>query len=225
MTAPGLKEDLHGYLRTAREAVVWKLEGLSGYDVRRPLVPTGTTLLGIVKHLATVEWGHFGAAFGRPDPPSLPWTAENSEPDADMWATEDESRSDLIELYRRVCAASDLVIVGNDLDAVGEVPWWPAPMRTVTLQHMLIHTIAEVNRHAGHADIVRELVDGAVGYRDGLSLITREGEAARRRHRERLEAIARTSPPPSVGKPIDALSVDCAGSPAWPTSATPTSPT
>ncbi|WP_224390985.1 DinB family protein [Pseudonocardia sp. ICBG1293] len=194
MIGPDLKTDLHDHLRAARSTVVWKLDGLDGldeYDVRRPLVATGTNLLGIVKHLATVEWGHFGAAFGRPDPPSLSWTAETAEPDADMWATEDESRAELIELYRRVCAASDAVIADHDLDAVGHVPWWPEPTRTVTLQHMLIHTIAEAHRHTGHADIVRELVDGSAGYTDGVGLVAREGPAERRRHRDRLEAIAR----------------------------------
>ena len=86
------KADLHGYLRAAREAVLWKLEGLSEYDVRRPLVRTGTNLLGLVKHLATVEWGHFGAAFGRPFGERLPWVSDDAEPNADMWATADESR-------------------------------------------------------------------------------------------------------------------------------------
>lgn len=82
-----LGSDLHRHLRDARAAVLWKLDGLSDHDVRRPLVPTGTNLLGLVKHLATVEWGHFGAAFGRPDPDSLPWVRDDAEPDADKWAT------------------------------------------------------------------------------------------------------------------------------------------
>ena len=93
MTRDDPKADLHDYLRNARQAVLWKLEGLSEYDVRRPRVPTGTNLLGLVKHLATVEWGHFGAAFGRPFEERLPWVDDdNAEPNADMWATADESR-------------------------------------------------------------------------------------------------------------------------------------
>ncbi|MCM3845522.1 DinB family protein [Pseudonocardia sp. DR1-2] len=191
MTGPDLKADLHGYLRVARAAVVWKLDGLSEYDVRRPLVATGTNLLGIVKHLATVEWGHFGAAFGRPDPLSLPWTSDTAEPDADMWAAENESREELLDLYHQVCAASDAVIDDHGLHAIGHVPWWPEPARTVTLQHILIHTIAEAHRHAGHSDIVRELVDGTAGYMDGAGLVGREDPAARRQQRDRLEAIAR----------------------------------
>jgi Protein of unknown function (DUF664) len=85
VTPVDLKADLHSYLRDARQAVLWKLDGLSEYDVRRPLVPTGTNLLGLVKHLATVEWGHFGAAFGRPFAESLPWVDDpDGEPNADM---------------------------------------------------------------------------------------------------------------------------------------------
>lgn len=89
VTDPGPKADLHRYLRQAREAVLWKLDGLSAYDARRPLVPTGTNLLGRVKHLATVEWGHFGAAFGRPFGEALPWV--NGEADtptsSGSWST------------------------------------------------------------------------------------------------------------------------------------------
>ena len=60
------KSTLHGYLRSGREALMWKLEGLSDYDIRRPLVPTGTNLLGIVKHVCSVGVGYFGEVFDRP---------------------------------------------------------------------------------------------------------------------------------------------------------------
>ena len=117
--------------------------------------------------------------------------ADTAEPDADMWAAENESREELLDLYHQVCAASDAVIDDHGLDAIGHVPWWPEPARTVTLQHILIHTIAEAHRHAGHSDIVRELVDGTAGYMDGAGLVGREDPAARRQQRDRLEAIAR----------------------------------
>src|SRR3954451_9757233 len=94
LTESAMKADLHGYLRMAREAVLWKLSGLSEYDVRRPLVLTGTNLLGLVKHLATVESGHFGAAFGRPYHERLPWVDEETEPNADLWATAEQSREE-----------------------------------------------------------------------------------------------------------------------------------
>ncbi|MGI5128645.1 DinB family protein [Pseudonocardia sp. CA-107938] len=186
-----LKADLHGYLRSARSALLWKLDGISEYDARRPLVATGTNLLGLVKHCATVEWGHFGAAFGRPLPESLPWVGEGSEQDADMWAAPDETRAGIVALYAEITARADAVIEELPLDAVGEVPWWPPEIRQVTLQHILVHTVAEVQRHAGHADIVRELVDGAAGYQPGTELLPDGDRDWWQQRRERLEKIAR----------------------------------
>ena len=78
------KQTLHRYLQIVRDAMLWKLEGLSEYDVRRPLTPTGTNLLGLVKHLASVEVGYFGDTFGRPSDRKLPWMAPDAELNADM---------------------------------------------------------------------------------------------------------------------------------------------
>ena len=117
------KADLHRYLQTAREALLWKLDGLSEYDIRRPLVPTGTNLLGLVKHVASVEAGYLGDTFGRPFPEPLPWFDEDAEPNADMWATPDQSRADIVGLYHRVWANSDATIETKSLDAPGRVPW------------------------------------------------------------------------------------------------------
>nr|WP_203899166.1 DinB family protein [Virgisporangium aliadipatigenens] len=164
-----MKADLHRYLRTAREALLWKLDGLSDYDVRRPLVPTGTNLLGLVKHLAGVDAEYFGECFGRPFPEEIPWYADDAPRGADMWATADESREYLTDLYRRAWAHSDATIEALPLDAEGRVPWWPADRNPVTLHQILVHMTAETHRHAGHADIVRELIDGATGHRAGMS--------------------------------------------------------
>jgi hypothetical protein len=188
-----LKADLHGYLRAAREAVLWKLEGLSEYDVRRPVVPTGTNLLGLVKHLAAVEWGHFGAAFGRPFDESLPWVDDGAEPNADMWATAEESPDWVCDLYRRISAHSDAVIEELPLDAVGHVPWWPPEHSEVTLHRILVHTIAEAHGHAGHADIVRELIDGSAGLIDGNDNMAPGDRTWWESHRARLEQIARAA--------------------------------
>lgn len=192
MTTLDPKTDLHEYLRSARQAVLRKLSGLSEYDVRRPLVPTATNLLGLVKHLATVEWGHFGAAFGRPFAESLPWVDDPAAaPNADMWATADESRERIVGLYEQITAHSDTVIDALPLDAVGQVPWWPPDSREVTLQHILLHTVAESHRHAGHADIVRELIDGSAGLLDRGDMLP-EGDAAWwQRHHDRVEQAAR----------------------------------
>ncbi|MGH9262222.1 MAG: DinB family protein, partial [Acidimicrobiales bacterium] len=116
------KGDLHRYLQTAREVLLWKLDGLSEYDVRRPMTPTGTTLLGLVKHVASVEAGYFGVVFRRPFGEPLPWYEEDAEPNADMWATADESREQIVGFYHRVWAHSDVTIDTLELDAVGHVP-------------------------------------------------------------------------------------------------------
>src|SRR4051812_7905548 len=171
------KDTLKLYLQTARNALLWKLDGLSEYDVRRPLVPTGTNLLGIVKHVASVELGYFGETFDRPPGIPLPWFADDAEPNADMWATPDESRDDVVGLYHQSWKHSDATIDELPLDAVGHVPWWPPERSEVTLHRALIHMIAETNRHAGHADLVRELVDGSVGYRPDNDNMA-EGDAA-----------------------------------------------
>src|SRR4030095_16054105 len=110
MTGSDPKADLHRYLQDARDALLWKLEGLSEYDVRRPMVPTGTNLLGLVKHVATLEPEYFGVTFGRPFPESLPWLADDGEVNVDMWATADETREQIVSLYRRVWSHSDATI-------------------------------------------------------------------------------------------------------------------
>lgn len=161
------KATLHRYLRSDRDALLWKLDGLGEYDIRRPLTPTATNLLGLVKHVASVAAGYFGETFDRPFPDPLPWFDDDAEPNADMWATPDESRAQIIGLYERAWAHSDETIESLPLDAVGHVPWWPEERRTVTLHRILVHMVAETSRHAGHADIVRELIDGSAGLRVG----------------------------------------------------------
>jgi uncharacterized damage-inducible protein DinB len=165
MTDANQKAVLQRYLQTGRDALLWKLEGLSEYDARRPLVPTGTNLLGLIKHLAGIEAGYFGATFGRPFEEPLLWMDSDAEGNADLWATRDESREWVRGLYRRVSAHSDATIDALSLEDTGRVPWWPDERSEVTLQQILVHVIAETNRHAGHADIVRELIDGDVGLR------------------------------------------------------------
>jgi uncharacterized damage-inducible protein DinB len=189
------KDDLQRYLQTVREALLWKLDGASEYDIRRPMTPTGTNLLGLVKHVASVEAGYLGDCFGRPFPEPLPWSDEDAEPNADMWATPEQSREDIAGLYRRVWKHSDETIATTDLDAEGAVPWWPEERRVVTLHRVLIHVIAETNRHAGHADIVRELVDGVVGLRADNDNMTSYDDAKWAEYRERLEAAAHAAGP------------------------------
>jgi hypothetical protein len=182
------KDDLQRYLQAGREAVLWKLDGLSEYDVRRPLVPTGTNLLGLVKHLASVELGYFGDCFGRPHGVELTWYAEGVEPNADMWATPDESRDEIVRLYHRAWEHADATIEELPLDAVARVPWWSVP--ETTLHRLLIHVATETHRHAGHADIVRELIDGSAGLRQGVTNLPDRDADWWAAYRERLQEAA-----------------------------------
>ncbi|KUN99708.1 DinB family protein [Streptomyces caeruleatus] len=195
MTSTDPKADLLRYLQDARDALLWKLDGLSEYDVRRPLTPTGTNLLGLVKHVAGVELGYFGDTFGRPffteEPPPPWWYTEDAEPNADMWAGADESREDIVGLYRRAWKHADGTIDALPLDATGHVPWWPVERREVTLHHLMVRVIADSQRHAGHADILRELIDGSVGYGEGKESLPQGDGAWWENHRRRLESAAR----------------------------------
>jgi hypothetical protein len=190
MTGPDPKADLLGYLQDGREALLWKLEGLSEYDVRRPLTPTGTNLLGLVKHVASVELGYFGETFGRPSGEPLPWLGEDAEPNADMWATPGESRDQITALYHRAWLHSDTTIGALPLDAVGHVPWWPADRSEVTLHWIMARMIAETHRHAGHADIVRELIDGAAGRQPGNGSLAPGDQSWWEGYRSQLEQAA-----------------------------------
>jgi uncharacterized damage-inducible protein DinB len=190
VTADDQKAVLHLYLKNARTALLWKLEGLSEYDVRRPMVPTATNLLGVVKHVASVEAGYLGDTFGRPFPERFPWFAADAEPNADMWATETESVDEIVALYHRVSAHSDATIEALPLDATGNVPWWPEERRQVTLQRVLVHMLAETERHTGHADIVRELIDGSAGLRPGNDNLAPGDEVWWRGYRDRVQRAA-----------------------------------
>ena len=158
------KDTLIDYLQSARDAIVWKVEGLSEYDARRPMTPTGTNLLGLVKHLASVELGYFGDTFGRPSGIALPWHDDDADPNDDLFLTADESREWVLGLYRTAWAHAAETFAALDLDAPGRVPWW-GDAGEVTLHQVLVHMVAETQRHAGHADIVRESIDGRAGRR------------------------------------------------------------
>jgi uncharacterized damage-inducible protein DinB len=185
------KDDLNLYLQRARDALLWKLDGLSDYDIRRPLVRTGTNLLGLVKHTASVEAGYLGDCFGRPFPQRLPWFEDGAEVNADMWATAGETREQFVDLYHQVWAHSDETIAQTDLSTLGHVSWWPPERREPTLHRILVHVIAETERHAGQADIVRELIDGAAGVRADNSNLPDGDDAWWTDYRNKLEQVAR----------------------------------
>lgn len=161
---PDLKEELHRKLAANRAALLSKLDGLSEYDLRRPMTATGTNLLGLVKHLAGLEYLYLGESVGNPAQESMSWIEDRSIwQGADMWAKPEESSEYIIGLYKRACAHADRVIAALDLDAPGSVAHWPQDRRETTLGVLLIRMVAETAQHAGHADIVRELIDGKGG--------------------------------------------------------------
>ncbi len=164
------KSALLHYLQEARDALLWKLEGVSERDLRLPRTPTGTNLLGIVRHVANVEIGYFGTTFGRdwPHPAQRLVVGDeeaDADPQADWWVPSEISASEVVDFYRDVWAFSDATISDLPLDARGSVPWWSEERRTVSLQRIIVHVISDTTRHAGHADILREGIDGAVGLR------------------------------------------------------------
>ena len=183
------KTALLEYLRIRRADLLAKLDGLDEYAVRRPMTPTGTNLLGLVKHVAYVQLGYLGDVFGRPGGRRYPW--EGGEEDADMWATAEESRAAVVELYRFSAAHADATVEALPLDANGEVPWWREERRHPTLHTILVHVSVEVARHAGHADVLRELIDGRAGMSPDNGNLPGRGPAEWAAFRARIEAAAR----------------------------------
>ncbi|MET8608011.1 DinB family protein [Streptomyces rubiginosohelvolus] len=188
------KDALHGRLRRDREALLWKLDGLSEYDARRPLTATGTNLLGLVKHVATVEARYFGEVFGRPSPePLSQWQDHDG---SDLWAAEDETRDRITGFYRRTWDHADATIDALPLDASGHVPWWPEPHSETNLFAVMVHVLGETVRHTGHADILREGLDGRTGLRpEHEKPIDEEARAAYRAKIERAAAGSAASAP------------------------------
>ena len=166
------KAALHHYLQASRDALLWKLDGLGERDLRMPRTPTGTNLIGIVKHMANVEIGYFGVTFGREWPTPHERVSDedfDADPQADWYATENETCNGVVDLYRRVWTFADETIEALPLDALGRVPWWPEDRNPVTLQRIIVHVIVDLVRHVGHADILREQIDGAAGLRADAS--------------------------------------------------------
>ena len=164
------------YLQAAREALLWKLDGLSEYDVRRPMVPTGTNLLGLIKHVASVAVGYFGDTSGRPSGERLPWFEDGAEPERGHVGYRGESRTDRrpvptgLGAFRRHDRRARAGRLRSCAVVAGD-------RSEVTLHRILVHMIAETDRHAGHADVVRELIDGAAGLRDGTDDMASGDEA------------------------------------------------
>lgn len=169
---------------------MWKLEGLSEYDIRRPLTSTGTNLLGLVKHTAVWDSRYFGLVFDRPFPEPLPAWNDAKTPGADLWVEADQTRAEVVDLYRRVWAHTDATIEALGLGDVGYVPWWD---EKVPLFNVMLHCLSDTTRHAGHADILREGLDGAVGMEAGVRARHGRDEPFWTERRQMIEQAARAA--------------------------------
>lgn len=156
------KDTLLRYLAATREALLWKAEGLTERELRMPHTPTGTNLLGLIKHCASLEHGYLVSCLGLTSDVAMPEFDFQADPNGDFFATAEESAVGIIDLYRQVGAAVEEALSGLDLDAPAHVPWW-GDRGDTTLGRLLVHVLTDVSRHAGHADIVREGIDGAAG--------------------------------------------------------------
>lgn len=153
------KETLMGFLNLNRAVMVWKLEGVSDEDARRPMVDSGTHLIGLIKHLAWVERWWFEDVFAGLPSPSYPWSDE--DPDADFRAEPEDTVAGVIAMYEEHVAIVNDIIDESDLD---QLAVRDRNGLHYSLRWIVGHMIEETARHAGHADIIRELIDGRTGY-------------------------------------------------------------
>lgn len=182
-------EGAYGYLQEARSQVLRSVDGLKEYDLRRPMTPTGTNLLGVVKHLVGIEGGYLGVCLEHPVAFSLPWINDKTGgPIRDMWATAAESPAYILDLYRRACDHSDVVLSETVPAARANVPWWPEGQRTTTVAALVARVSHDTAMHAGQLQILRELIDGQAG-NDRQALGDDRWWSG---HVGKLEALART---------------------------------
>ena len=156
------RETLETFLDYYRQTVMWKVSGMSDPDLRRVIVPSGWSPLGMLKHLAYVERDWFRVRFAGENGLSVPWTDE--DPDADFRVESEETTEQILDLYRRECRRSRDIVAGVSLDDVAA--HWPADRpqeKRPNLRWIFVHMIEETARHAGHLDVARELIDGTTG--------------------------------------------------------------
>ena len=189
------KQILHRYLDKQRKALVAKLDGVGERDVRWPMTQTGTNLLGLVKHVASVELGYFGEVFDRPSHVPLPWFDEGAEINADMWATAEESRTDIVSLYEQAAQSMQTppsrrfrstrgvefrggLLIGNRSPC--NRSWCTSRQRSLGTQAMLTSSASSSTRAAGDHDgnVPDQTAQEWASYR--LRLEEAAAEAARR---------------------------------------------
>jgi uncharacterized damage-inducible protein DinB len=149
------RAQLHWFLTMQRDLMLWKLDGLNDAQLQQPHPPSTLTLIGLVKHLARVERSWLQQDLLGPDVLSFPTPG-------DQWNLErDETCEAIIADYREAIQQNDRIVAETSLDTVLADPH---PLQAgVTLRWALFHMIEETARHVGHADLIREAIDGAVG--------------------------------------------------------------
>jgi len=153
------KESLLAALERHRDAIVWKLDGLTDDQLRTSLLPSGLTPLGLVKHLGGVEYGWFCATFGREHEP-LPF--DEHDENADLTVAPGETTTEVLAFWERARARANEAVGDVDLGDTG-TSWFGAE---VSMRWVMIHMLEELARHAGHMDVMRELIDGTTGDHD-----------------------------------------------------------
>ncbi|UFN45751.1 DinB family protein [Nocardioides okcheonensis] len=150
----GERDALTQHLAFQRATLLEKLDGLGDADLRRPMTASGLTLLGLVRHLTVTEHGWFLVIFaGEPDPYA------DLVDDAEFHVGDDEDTDEVLARYRETCARADAVVAAAGLDDVATTPWGAE----VNLRAILTHMVQETARHNGHADLMRESIDGTTG--------------------------------------------------------------
>lgn len=156
--AAGEKEMVTAFLDWHRATLLCKLDGLTDEELRRPHAPSGLSLLGLVKHLGAVEVSWFRIDFAGEDPAHIPGLGEWE----DYWRIEpEETTAAVIGFYHAAVARSRAITAGAALDDAARNP--PAHTPGLTLRWLLLHMVEETARHNGHADLIREAIDGQTG--------------------------------------------------------------
>lgn len=151
---------LEAFLDMMRAAVAGRLRGVSEQDARRSPVTSGTSLGGLIKHLTWVELEWFEQVLARTPQDQLPTPpSTDDDPDADFRLEDDQTVDGVLDAYQAQCTRSRHILAEFDLDDT--VPH--AHLGTVSARWVLVHMIEETARHAGHADIIREGLDGVRG--------------------------------------------------------------
>lgn len=154
----GEKETLLGFLNFLRQTVVLKCQGLSEEQMRSTPTASSMTLLGMLKHLTIVERYWFRGVFLDEDV-DLPWSEE--DPDGDWRHDNEDSGATAIADYVAEYTKSNEIVTSHNLDELAK--WAKSDDERVNLRYIMVHLIEETGRHCGHADIIRESIDGVTG--------------------------------------------------------------